>query len=175
MSAVLVAGVGNIFDGDDAFGVEVAQRLLRLPPIDGVRVVDFGIRAIDLAYALQGDCDAAVLVDATSRGGAPGTLYVVEPDLHDATAIAGAAGERSGADISLGHGFDPNALLRLLAGTPGRCKRLVIVGCEPQTLGDQFDGALGLSDTVAASVERALPVVQRVARRLAADEVALSP
>ena len=79
MTRLLVAGIGNIFLGDDAFGVEVAQRLMKRPQSDGVRVVDFGIRSFDLALALE-RCDAAILVDATARGGAPGTLYVLEPD-----------------------------------------------------------------------------------------------
>src|SRR5947209_2000127 len=82
---ILVAGVGNIFLGDDAFGVEVAQRLLRRSLPEGVRVVDFGIRGFDLAYALMRDDLAeggtAILVDALPRGEPPGTLYVIEPDL----------------------------------------------------------------------------------------------
>src|SRR2546428_8240900 len=77
---LLVAGVGNIFLGDDAFGVEVAQRLLRRPQPEGVRVVDFGIRGLDLTYALLDGCDVAVLIDAVPRGQPPGTLYVIEPD-----------------------------------------------------------------------------------------------
>src|SRR5947209_3209759 len=74
------AGVGNIFLGDDAFGVEVAQRLARRPLPAGVRVVDFGIRGLDLTYALLDPYDAVVLVDAAPRGNAPGTLYVLEPE-----------------------------------------------------------------------------------------------
>ena len=78
---ILIAGIGNIFLGDDGFGVEVAQRLLRRQLPDGVRVVDFGIRGYDLAYALLDGYDAAILVDAAARGGEPGTLYVIEPEL----------------------------------------------------------------------------------------------
>src|SRR5438270_10803156 len=77
---VLVAGIGNIFLGDDAFGVEVAQRLAQRPLPAGVRVVDFGIRGLDLTYALLDGQDAVILVDATLRGGPPGTLYVIEPE-----------------------------------------------------------------------------------------------
>ena len=73
MARILVAGIGNIFLGDDGFGVEVARRLNAQPPIDGVDVVDFGIRAVHLAYELAGGkYDAAILVDAVPRGGAPG-------------------------------------------------------------------------------------------------------
>src|SRR5262249_20284120 len=77
---ILIAGIGNVYLGDDGFGVVVAERLrLRTLP-EEVEVVDFGIRGIDLAYALQ-DCDAAVLVDTVRRGGEPGTLFVLEPEL----------------------------------------------------------------------------------------------
>src|SRR6516225_7125141 len=78
---ILVAGIGNIFLGDDAFGVEVARRLAARPQPDGVRVADFGIRGIDLTYALLDGYETVILVDATPRGGQPGTLYVIEPDV----------------------------------------------------------------------------------------------
>src|SRR5881227_271903 len=85
---VLVAGVGNIFLGDDAFGVEVAQRLLRRGLPDAVRVVDFGIRGLDLTYALLDGYEAVILVDAAPRGGPPGTLYVLEPERGGAPDVA---------------------------------------------------------------------------------------
>ena len=80
MSGVLVAGIGNIFHGDDGFGVAVAQQLAGrgLPP--GVRVVDFGIRGLDLVYALLDGYSAAILIDAVERGDPPGTLSVIEPE-----------------------------------------------------------------------------------------------
>ena len=78
---MLVAGIGNIFLGDDGFGVEVAQRLSRRPQPKGVRVEDYGIRGYDLAYALMAHPDQAILVDACPRGETPGTVYVMEPDL----------------------------------------------------------------------------------------------
>src|ERR1043165_4095819 len=80
---ILVAGLGNVFLGDDAFGVVVAQRLHSRALPAGVDVADFGIRGIDLAYSLP-DYDAAVLIDTTARGGAPGTLYVIEPEVGQA-------------------------------------------------------------------------------------------
>src|SRR5215467_14434472 len=83
-SKILVACVGNIFLGDDAFGVEVAKRLAPLQLPEGVSVIDFGIRSYDLAFALMSDWDLAILVDALPRGGKPGTLYLMEPELpHD--------------------------------------------------------------------------------------------
>src|ERR1051325_7107702 len=81
--SLLVAGIGNIFMGDDAFGCEVARRLSARTLPAGVRVVDFGIRGFDLAYAIMDGPDVTVLVDATPRGGAPGTVYTIEPDLND--------------------------------------------------------------------------------------------
>jgi hydrogenase maturation protease len=160
MTEVLVAGLGNIFAGDDAFGVEVAQRLATrtLPP--GTRVVDFGIRAIDLAYALADGCDAAVLVDAASRGEAPGTLYVIEPECGGAEAAPPLAGS---------HALDADAVLRTLPPQAMRCRRIVIVGCEPQTFGDEFDdglGAMGLSAPVARAVDPAVDLVAAWAARL---------
>ena len=80
MTSILVACVGNIFNGDDAFGVEVARRLSQATLPDGARVIDFGIRGIDLTYALMDGYDAVILVDAAQRGEAPGVVSVVEPD-----------------------------------------------------------------------------------------------
>src|SRR2546425_12435722 len=117
--SILVAGVGNIFLGDDAFGVEVAQRLLRRELPDEVRVVDFGIRGLDLTYALLDGYETVILVDATSRGGPPGTLYVIEPE-RDGT--AGAEGEPLET-----HNLDPVKVLRLAASMGGQVGRLLLV------------------------------------------------
>src|SRR5262249_24592842 len=81
MRRVLVAGIGNVFQGDDGFGVEVAQRLLEEQLPDGVEVVDVGIRGLHLAYRLLDNYDVLIAVDAVFRGGPPGTVYVLEPDL----------------------------------------------------------------------------------------------
>src|SRR5579884_4296763 len=78
---ILIACIGNIFLGDDGFGVEVARRLMHRQYPEGVQVRDFGIRGIDLAYAMLEDYDSLVLVDAVPRGSPPGTLYLIEPDL----------------------------------------------------------------------------------------------
>lgn len=158
MTEVLVAGVGNIFAGDDAFGVEVAQRLARRPLPGGARVVDFGTRAIDLAYAIQDQCDALVLVDATCRGGAPGTLYVLEPQLAEPS-----DGSR---ELAAMHGLNPDAVLRQLGIAGTRCRRAVVVGCEPLAPPDDEDPSMGLSPPVAAAVERAVGVVESVIRQM---------
>jgi hydrogenase maturation protease len=148
MMRVLVAGIGNIFLGDDGFGVEVARRLFgeRLP--DGVDVLDVGIRGLDLAFRLLEGYDLFVAVDAVTRGGPPGTLYVIEPEL---------LAEPARPD---GHSLDlPSvfAMLRALGGQPGR---VLVVGCEPAQLGE----GIGLSPSVAAAVE---PTVQRILEMVA--------
>jgi hydrogenase maturation protease len=154
MSGVLIAGIGNIFKGDDAFGVEVVQRLARKTLPDGVKIVDFGIRGIDLTYALLDGCRAAILVDAVQRGGEPGTVYVIEPEWP--------SGEETGPeDLMIApHDLDPAKVLRLVKAMGGRCERLVLVGCEPQTFGDEFEGAMGLSPPVAAAVDQAVPAIE---------------
>ncbi len=114
---ILIAGIGNIFLGDDAFGSEVARRLAAQPIPDGVRVVDFGIRGFDLAYALIDGYDATILVDATPRGGSPGTLYLIEPDPGEARDAGGRRpvdpdawhGSREGPSPGGGHGRSDRA------------------------------------------------------------------
>jgi hydrogenase maturation protease len=151
---ILVAGVGNIFRGDDAFGVEVVGRLARRPLPADVRVVDFGIRGHDLAYAIAEGYDVVILVDAACRGGDPGTLYALEPDAADGAAalVAGASGSTHG--INLPAVFQ---LVRLLGATMP-CMRLV--GCEPLTLGTEEEGAMGLSEPVRAAVEGAVEMIE---------------
>ncbi|MGA8304794.1 MAG: hydrogenase maturation protease [Candidatus Acidiferrales bacterium] len=145
--SVLIAGIGNIFLGDDAFGVEVAQRLAnrRLP--DRVKVVDFGIRSFDLAYALLDRFDVTILVDACPRGGAPGTLYVIEPDLN----VSAQEAAQTTVDA---HSMNPMNVIRMAKSMGGDLKRILLVGCEPLTLGPE-EGRMGLSEPVAAMVEEA--------------------
>jgi hydrogenase maturation protease len=148
--AVLVAGIGNVFLADDGFGVAVAQRLAQRPLPAGVRVVDFGIRGIDLVHALQDDPAAAILVDALPGDQAPGTLTVLEPEL---------------GDVELGvdpHDMNPVAVLataRRLGAAPGRT---LVVGCEPlvRMTGDEPDVVMELSEPVAAAVDEAVALVE---------------
>lgn len=153
---ILVAGVGNIFFGDDAFGVEVAQRLARRPQPDGVRVVDFGIRGLDLAYAILDGFDAVLVVDAMPRGGIPGTIYILEPELRNV---------RPEAALVEGHNLDPVRVLGLVSALGGDVRRLVIVGCEPEPVVDD-DFRDGLSPPVAAAVDEAVVVVESWIARL---------
>jgi hydrogenase maturation protease len=159
---LLIAGVGNIFLGDDAFGVEVVQRLLRRPLPDGVRVVDFGIRGLDLAYALLDGYQAVILVDSVPRGGQPGTLYVVEPELEPALPLA------EGGSLLEAHNMDPARVLRLVAALGGKIERLVIVGCEPETTigGEEEDLPGRMSAAVQAAVDEAVLLVEALVGQL---------
>jgi hydrogenase maturation protease len=157
---VLIAGVGNIFLGDDAFGVEVAGRLARLELPAGVGVTDFGIRGLDLTYALLDGYEAVILVDAASRGGAPGTLYVIEP-------AADESSETEGAGLLVeGHGMDPVKVLRLARAMGGVVKRLLVVGCEPTPVEDPEEFQDGLSEPVRTAVDEAIPLILSLATRL---------
>src|SRR5579864_6126066 len=122
---VLVAGIGNIFLGDDGFGVEVVKRLAGSKLPRGVRVADFGIRGFDLAYALQDGYETTILVDACPRGEAPGTLYVVEPDPN-----ALDAGDAPQGVVET-HGMNPMNVLRMAKAMNGGMKKILLVGCEP--------------------------------------------
>ncbi len=157
---ILIAGIGNIFLGDDAFGSEVARRLAARTMPDSVRVVDFGIRGLDLAYALLDGHDAAILVDATPRGGTPGTLYVIEPD-------AGEAREPEDSDLLIQtHGMDPVKVLRLAAALGGHTGRVILVGCEPATIGTDEDPVMGLSAPVEAAVNLAIGLIDSLVAEL---------
>ncbi len=156
MKRILVAGVGNIFLGDDGFGSEVARRLAGRAHPDGVRVVDYGIRGYDLTYALLESWDAVVLVDAVRRGAAPGTLFLLEPE----------AGRGPTEPVLDAHGMDPERVLSAVAALGGELKCLRVVGCEPQEAGSEEEMAVGLSPPVAAAVERAVELVESVVREL---------
>jgi hydrogenase maturation protease len=157
---ILVAGAGNIFLGDDAFGVEVALSLSRRQLAENVIVKDFGIRGFDLAYALLDPWDAVILVDALPRGEAPGTLYVLEPDL---TSI----GTRASPDMALNpHGMDPVRVLNLAASMGTISAQVLILGCEPHDFGDELEGRMGLSSPVQSAVEEASNMIEELAARI---------
>jgi len=150
---ILIAGIGNIFLGDDAFGSEVARRLIVRQLPDEVRVVDFGIRGFDLVYALLDGYEVTIFVDATPRGGEPGTLYTIEPDLSE---LNDAAGE--GAMVEP-HGMNPLKVLGMVKSMGGEFKRILLVGCEPSPL-ESEDGQLGLSEPVQAAVDEAIRMIE---------------
>ena len=149
---ILLAGIGNVFLGDDGFGVALVDRLARreLPP--GVEAVDYGIRGMDLAFAMQDDYDAVVLLDAIPRGEAPGTLYVIEVDP-----------AQEGAPAALDtHAMDPVRVLGLVRALGGTPPRTFVVGCEPQSRmsGDDPDVVAALSEPVRAALDPAVKLVE---------------
>ena len=145
---VLVAGLGNIFLGDDGFGVEVARRLAEMRLPEHVRVLDVGTRALHLAYEVRdGGYDALILVDAVSRGGRPGALYVLEPDSAEGAAVVSPP---AGGHALLGH--DVLGLVRQLGGD---VRRVRIVACEPSRIGPDA----GLSSPVEAALDGAVELV----------------
>ena len=157
--SILVAGIGNIFLGDDAFGVEVARRMAGLDLPASVRVADFGIRGFDLAYALQDGYETTILVDACPHGEAPGTLYVIEPDLKalDGPDAAPATVEA--------HAMNPMNVLRMAKAMNIEIKNVLLVGCEPETLGGE-EGQMGLSAPVEAAVDEAVKLVESLVNRI---------
>lgn len=159
---ILIAGIGNIFLGDDGFGVEVVQRLARRPLPAGARVVDFGIRGYDLAYALVAGPDRTILVDACPRGEAPGTVFVLEPDLESL--------ERDGSDSTVldAHDMNPMHVLRLARSLGATLRRVLVVGCEPATLGPE-EGQLGLSEPVEAAVDVAVSRIESLVAQLSGE------
>jgi hydrogenase maturation protease len=157
---VLVAGIGNIFMGDDAFGVEVARRLAELDWPPGVDVADFGIRGVDLMYALGEGYDAAVFVDAVPRGEPPGTLSIIEPEV-----------EGDGATLDA-HGMDPVKVLALARQIGSVPERILIVGCEPavRMTGDEEELVGELSGPVRAAVPDAVEMVKSLVKKLSEGE-----
>ena len=160
MSRILIAGIGNIFMGDDGFGCEVAQRLSRCKLPEHVDVVDFGIRVRDLSYTLTDGYDCAILIDTVQRGGTPGTVYVIEPDLSD----SGCESEPGEHPIAA-HDMDLTSILRFVASLGKRGPRVLLVGCEPEYLGGD-SGYIGLCAAVSAAVERAAAEVQTLLKDL---------
>ena len=162
---ILVAGIGNIFLGDDGFGSEVARRLLSADLPEEVRVVDYGIRGFDLAYAILDEWPVVVLVDALPRGEKPGTLTLMEADLGN-TGDASQVEESGGFS---GHLMTPAAVFSLVRMLGGRPRRVLIVGCEPETFGPENEGRMGLSEVVEAAIPGAMEMVSELAGRLIAE------
>jgi hydrogenase maturation protease len=155
---ILIAGIGNIFLGDDGFGVEVVRRLSQCQLPADVRVVDFGIRGFDLTYALQDGYETTILVDACPHGEQPGTVYVLEPNLD----AAGNGPEQSMVDA---HSLNPMNVIRLAQAMNAPIKKMLLVGCEPETLGGE-EGAMGLSATVEAAVDVAVKQISSLIGRI---------
>ena len=157
---ILVAGIGNIFLGDDGFGSEVVRHVPVQQDNSGVRVVDYGIGGMHLAYDLLEDWDALVLVDAIPSRGSPGALHVFEADheSHSATAALDA------------HSMDPAAVFASLKALGGRPPYTIVVGCEAGSV----DEGIGLTEAVAGAVPRAIHTVEEVVAGLRARSPAAS-
>jgi hydrogenase maturation protease len=148
---VLIACIGNIFLGDDGFGVEVARRLSQRKLPSGVTVRDFGIRGFDLACALIEPWQLIIMVDAMARGGSPGSIYVMALGNECSTMPK----------IMDAHGLHPARALEL-AWTMGEVNApLILVGTEPDELGGD-DGHMGLSSAVENTIEPACDLVEEI-------------
>lgn len=155
MKKILIAGIGNIFFGDDAFGCEVAQQLMREQLPEGVRVFDYGIRSYDLAYALLEPNDAAILIDAVSRGEEAGTVFLLELDINKL--------DKSENGSVNAHAMNPVAVLQLVRSFGGSPPELYLVGCEPAVLETE---ELGLSEKVQSAIPLALDIIRELLGKL---------
>jgi hydrogenase maturation protease len=154
---ILIAGIGNIFFGDDAFGVEVARRLAQHPFPETVRVKDFGIRGLDLAYALLDPYEAVILVDAAPRGGKVGTVYVLEPELDEPSAPAAAVEP---------HSMVPVKVLQTARDMGSTIEHILIVGCEPGPLVADDELQMQMSAPVQAAVDEAITVIHSLVNQI---------
>ena len=158
---ILVAGIGNVFLGDDGFGVEVVKRLAERELPEGVEVADFGIRGMDLVYALQDDYEVVIFVDAIPRGEEPGTVYLLEPEI-----------EEDGEAVLETHGMDPVKVIKLSRTLGARPGRTLVVGCEPEVVigGDDYEEMLmELSEPVRAAVEEAAKLVESLVGQISKE------
>ena len=158
---ILVAGIGNIFFGDDAFGCEVAKELMKRSLPEGVCITDFGIRSYDLAYAMMDDYDATILIDASPRGEPPGTLYLIKPEMEKLDEVSD--------EVLDAHSMNPVRVLQLARSLGGQPRNLYVVGCEPAVL-ESADGRMGLSEKVQAAVEPGINMVEELIHDLIAGK-----
>jgi hydrogenase maturation protease len=154
----LVAGVGNVFLGDDAFGVEVVRLLAEQPCQPGVEIRDFGIRGVHLVYELLNGCDLFVLIDAAPRGEKPGTVTVLEVDPPEPDAL--------GQPVIDAHSLTPDSIFALLSSLGGRTGRSLVVACEPADV----SAGMGLSEPVQQALPHAVRAVQDILAQVQANE-----
>ena len=164
-SRILVAGIGNVFLSDDAFGVEVSRLLARRAVPDGVRVEDYGIRGIHLAYDLLEGYDALVLVDAVPMGEPPGTLAVIEPESPIGRSPLSSSNYDAGGVVAVdAHTMSPDIVLATLARLGGSVDRIIIVGCQPGDLDEGMRLSSAVQAAVTAAVDLCLEVVADLAQ-----------
>jgi hydrogenase maturation protease len=157
---ILVAGIGNAWMKDDAFGGKVAERLTGGALPEQAAVFDFGTGGLDLAYEVMRGYDALVLIDISRQGGEPGTLYVMDAEPDDLEPIADG-------EMLSPHGMDPETVLRFVKAVGGWPGRVRIVACEPAVVEEM---GLEMSPAVQAAVERATDVVKETVAELLTDE-----
>lgn len=155
---ILIAGIGNIFFGDDGFGCEVAQQLDHRILPQNVRVIDFGIRTYDLAFALTEGYDAVILVDAMARGDSPGTISIVEPDLRQL--------QEYETTLPDAHNLNPLSVLQMAQSMGSLPRKLLLVACEPAVLDSD---ELSLSQEVREAVPRAVEEIKSLVTDLSAN------
>jgi hydrogenase maturation protease len=160
MKNILVAGIGNIFFGDDAFGCEVVRHLLDRPVPAGVTIKDFGIRSYDLAYAMMDGPDVTIFIDATPRGLPPGTVSLIQPEKNDLDNVS--------EEVVNAHSMNPVRVLQMVGSMGGKPGRLYLVGCEPAVL-ETENGAMGLSQPVQAAIPKALEMINTLIRDLLSE------
>jgi hydrogenase maturation protease len=149
----LVAGVGNIFLSDDAFGCEVVRLMAGRPVPAGVEVKDFGIRGVHLVYDLLDGCDLFVLVDAAARGEAPGTVSVIEVEVPEPDPSVLGSGP-----VIDAHDLTPDAIFAMLGSLGGRPGRSLLVACEPADV----SAGMGLSGPVQEALPHAVRTVEEI-------------
>ena len=159
LRSILIAGVGNAWLRDDGFGGEVARRLEQGELPDGVTVMDAGTGGLDLAYEVMRGYDGLIILDVSKQGGAPGTLYVMEPDEQ------GVEGGIEDGQVINPHGMDPQTVLRFVKSIGAWPGRVVVIACEPAQVEEM---GWGLSDDVRAAVERAVGLVLETVEELRA-------
>ena len=161
---ILIACIGNIFLGDDGFGVEVARALAERGVPEDIKLVDFGIRGFDLAYALMDGYEVTIFVDATPRGQQPGTIYLIEPDLSELDDLP------KQAMMIEPHGMNPMKVLGMAKAMGAEFKKIYLVGCEPAYTGEEDEGYMGLSEPVQAAVGEAVKMVEGLIADIRADK-----
>jgi hydrogenase maturation protease len=146
----LVAGVGNIFQRDDAFGGEVVKLLAgRGPWPQNVEIADFGIRGVHLVYELLGGCDLFILIDVAQRGHPPGTVTVLEVAPEQMPSLTG---------VMDAHGLAPDQVFAMLSAMGAHPGRSLVVACEPVDVSD----GMGLSDQVKDALPAAVRAVEEI-------------
>ena len=156
---VLIAGVGNAWLRDDGFGGEVARRLQQRELPRGTAVMDAGTGGLDLAYEVMRGYDALLILDVSRQGGAPGTLYVMEPDERSVE-----AGIEDGEVINP-HGMDPQTVLRFVRSVGAWPARVIVIACEPAEVEAM---GFGLSEQVDSAVDAAVELVMETVNELGA-------